>query len=257
MVYGSYRRTYRVRYARRRYRARGSTLSTRNIYARRSSLSQAGQIAALKRKVNKVYRACKPETKVVASTISDKTFSNSTFADTWVGVSSLPINSGTGDNQRIGNKVYRQDKYKMVLTYSNNASESSGLHNGETALGYLRVICGIWKEPKSQDSVPTAASVITSYGTTGNDYARNIIQPLNVGIGAEHKIWHDKVYKVDLTNPSKIVSIRSPWYSSIYDAQGYCVHSWMLIITGDLDWDTQYTEWVEMHGVRKTVFKDI
>lgn len=54
---------YRKRSYKRRYARRRSALSTRSIYSRRSALAQAGQIAALKKRVNKVYKVCKPEIK--------------------------------------------------------------------------------------------------------------------------------------------------------------------------------------------------
>lgn len=56
MVYG--RRSYR-----RNRRTRSRTLSTRNIYLRKSATNQAKQINALKRRVNYVSRQCRPEIK--------------------------------------------------------------------------------------------------------------------------------------------------------------------------------------------------
>lgn len=247
------RRYYRKR-SYRKYRR--SALSTRNIYTHRSGMAQATQIATLKRKINRVYKACKPEIKVSHGPAMDKDFSNSSFADTWASWSPSYITQGTGLGDRIGNRVFRKDTYKFVLTYSNNAQSSSGLHNGETACGYIRIICGIWKEPKSDGSIPTADSIIYGYGTTAGAYNVNLIQPLGDGVSQEHTIVHDKVYKVDLNNPSKIVKIKTPWYLQVYDHNNNSKHSWIMCITGDLDWDSSFNEWIECHGIKKTIFKD-
>lgn len=251
MPYGRRRWTNR----RSRYGSR-RTLTTRSIYTRRSNLAQATQIAALKRKVNKVYKACKPEIKVNHGLTMDKDFSNSSFADTWAAWAPSYISQGPGLNERVGNRIYRRDTYKFVLTYSNNASSSSGLHNNETALGYVRIICGIWNEPKSDASIPSAESIIYGYGTSATNYNVNLIQPLGDGVTQEHRIVYDKVHKVDLSNPSVIVKIKTPWYLQVYDQNNNSKHSWIMCITGDLDWDSTFGEWIECHGVKKTVFKD-
>lgn len=252
MVYGK-------RYARKRYvrRYRPRTLSNRNVYGNRSARAQATQIAALRRRINKVYRACKPETKIVHDgDILDYDFNNSATSKTWVAWTPPVITVGADDNQRVGNKVYRSDKWKFTATYSNNASSSSGLHNNETSFGWIRVICGCWKEPKAQYALPTPDSIVHDYGTTASAYNVNMVQPLANGVTAEHRIFSDKLYKVNLQNPSVVITAKTPFYSSVYDQQGYHIHSWLLILTGDLDWDSTFTENIEAHGIRKTVFTD-
>lgn len=222
----------------------------------RSSRAQATQIASLRKRINKVYRACKPEMKVAHGDVMDKDFSNSTFASTWTAWTPPVISQGAGDNQRVGNKVYRRDTYKFTLTYSNNAQTSSGLHDGETSMGVIRFIGGIWRETKTDASTPTADQIIHGYGTSASSYNVNFIQPLSDGVTAEHQIYYDKIVKVDLSTPNTVVKIQTPFYLQRYDSAGLSAHSWLLAITGDLDWDTTFNEWIECHGVRKTVFKD-
>lgn len=220
-------------------------------------MSQATQIAALRRKVNKVYRLCKPEKKVVHDgDVLDYDFNNSTFSKTWVAWTPPVINIGAQDDQRVGDKVYRQDKWKVTLTYSNNASSTSGLHDGESSVGVVRVICGMWKEPKDKYALPTPASIIHDWGTSSSAYNVNCIQPLANGVTAEHRIFSDRLYKVSLNSPVKVITAKTPFYLSRYDQQDYHVHSWLLVVTGDLDWDTTFNEQIEAHGIRKTVFLD-
>ena len=245
----------RKRYGKtRNYKSRA--LSTRRIFGNRSAYSQAVQINALRRRVNKVYKVCKPETKINYGDTMDKDFSNSGFSGTWESWFAPLITVGAEDNQRVGDKVYRKDIYKFSFTYSNNAQGSSGLHNGETSCAMIRVIMGIWKEPKAGNAIPSAESVIHGYGSSASAYNVNILQPLANGITAEHKILKDTIIKLDLNNPVKIATFKTPYYLQRYDQQGYNVHSWIMLITGDLDWDSSFTEEVECHGVRKTVFKD-
>lgn len=249
-------RFYRKRFTRRRY-ARRSALSNRNIYLNRSSRSQAFQIASLKKKVNRVYRACKPDKKVVHDgDVLDYDFDNSAFAKTWVCWTPPVINTGPLDDQRNGDKVYRSDKWKFTLTYSNNASSTSGLHNGESSCAVVRVICGMWKEPKDKYSLPTPQSIIHDYGQSASAYNVNCIQPLANGVTTEHRIFSDRLYRLSLDNPVQVVTAKTPFYSSRYDQNDYHVHSWLLVVTGDMDWDASFTETVEAHGIRKTVFTD-
>lgn len=255
MVYG---RKYfsRKRYYSRSRNYRKRVLGNRNIYANRSSRNQAVQIAALRNRVNRVYKVCKPETKVVFDSDVDKDFSNSAFSSTWVSWNPAVITSGPADNQRIGDKVYRRDIYKLVLTYSNDADDKGGLHNNESSCALCRVVCGMWKEPKGQYSLPTPDSIINNWGTSASHYNVNCIQPLINGVTTEHKIFYDKTFKVTLNDPIQLVSVKTPFYQSRYDALGNHVHSWLMVITGDLDWDSEFTETLECHGIRKTVFKD-
>lgn len=247
------RRYYRKR-SYRKYRR--SALSTRNIYSRRSSLAQATQIAALKRKVNKVYRACKPEMKVAHGDVFEQTFSNGSLSTNYKGYVAPYIENGPGDNQRIGDVVWRRDEYEIRLTYSNNASSTSGLHNFESSVAQMRFICGIWKKDVNDSSFPNIGDVIFNYGSTGEAYRALMVDPLQDGITLEHRICYDKVFPVSLNSPQRLVRIRTPWYQCRYDPNGYNTHSWLMCVAGDLDYDTTFEEHLEIIGTRKTIFKD-
>lgn len=250
MPYRRYNKFGRKRFYRRR------TLSTRNIYSRRSSMAQATQIAALKRKVNKVYKACKPEMKVKHDSLFEQTFSNGSLATNYKGYSPASISVGAADDQRVGNVIWRRDEYELRLTYSNNAASTSGLHNFESSIAQMRFICGIWKEASSDGSYPSPSQVIYNYGSTGDEYRALMVEPLQDGITLHHRICYDKVYAVSLNKPQALVRIKTPWYECRWDANGYNCHSWLLCIAGDLDYDTSFEEHMEIIGTRKTIFRD-
>ena len=242
------------RYGRRRYVRR--TLSTRNIYSRRSALAQATQIAALKRKVNKVYRACKPEMKVNHGDVFEVTFSNGALATNYATYAAPNIAVGSEDYQRVGNVVWRRDEYEIRLTYNNNASSTSGLHNFETACAQLRVVVGMFKIPVSNNSIPAVTDIIHDYGSTGVSYRALMVQPLVDGVTEKHRICHDKVYVVGLYNPQKLIKVVTPWYQCRYNEESQNCHSWIMMVAGDLDYDTTFEEHLEVIGCRKTIFKD-
>lgn len=246
----------RYKRANRRKYARTATLSNRNIFGRRSAMSQATQIAALKRKVNKVFRACKPEMKVAHGDIIEQTFSNGALATNYKGYVAPSIPVGAQDYDRVGNVVWRRDEYEFRLTYSNNASSSSGLHNFETAVAQMRFICGIWKEPSSETAYPGISDIIHDYASTGEGYRALMCQPLRDGITMKNRIVYDKVYTVGINNPQVLVRIRTPWYSCRWDEYTWSNHSWIMCVAGDLDYDTTFEEHLEIIGTRKTIFKD-
>lgn len=220
----------------------------------KSSRAQAVQIAALKRRVNKVYRACKPEIKTVVGDPEEQLFSNGATAVSAKSYSVPNITQGSGSNNRIGDKVLRCDSFKISLGYTNNAS--GGLHSNEVSGAYVRLVAGIWKEPKNSGSTPTSTSVIRDYSQSGLGYRVSCLQPLQDEITAEHRIFYDKVIKVDLNNPLQLVKIRSPWYTARWDSNGFVVHTWLWVFVNELDYDATFEERVEFMCVPKTVFTD-
>lgn len=245
----------RKRYSRFGYR-RARTLSNRRIFGNRSSRSQAVQIAAIRNRVNKVYRACKPEKKFVEGSIYEQTFSNGAIATNYKIYTATSIDPGNSDSQRIGNRVWRKDSYRFRVCYANNASESSGLHNNETSAAQVRVIVGIWKEVGTSQSIPNISDILSSYSSTGEGYRSLVVQPLARGVTERHKIIHDKIYTVSLNNPITTHKLDTPWYDCRYDKDQYHIHSWILFIAGDLDYDTSFGEQLELIGTRKTTFTD-
>ena len=249
-------RHYR-RFASRRFRRyRRSALSTRNIFAHRSGMAQATQIAALRKKVNRVFRACKPELKVVHGDVFEQTFSNGSLSTNYVGYVAPYIHTGDDDSDRSGNYVWRRDEYEIRLTYSNNASSTSGLHNFETSCAQMRFVCGIWKEASTSAAFPGISDLIQDYSSTGQGYRALMCQPLKDGITIKNRIIYDKVFSVGIHSPQRLVKIVTPWYACRWTPEDYNTHSWIMCVAGDLDYDTSFEEHLEIIGTRKTIFKD-
>ena len=100
MAYG-YRRTRGRKSTRRGNR----TLSTRRIFNNKSARAQAAQINALKRRINRVYRAAKPEVKVV-ETLRTERMMLPNMEDNVVGFDFIKPSLGTADDQRIGSMIH-------------------------------------------------------------------------------------------------------------------------------------------------------
>lgn len=98
-----------------------SRLSNRNVYGRKSATAQAMQIASLRNRVNKVYKACKPEKKTNVGNVSQFSMDSSVAGNTSISMASISLGCGTTKTNRIGNKVYRRDIYYITLEYFNNS----------------------------------------------------------------------------------------------------------------------------------------
>lgn len=233
-------------YKNRRYRRYNRKLSNKNIYAHKSAMSQAVQIAALRNKINKVYRATKPEMKTKQDSSASSTTLNSTTST--ISIGSVRLTSGSEDTQRIGDKVYRRDTFYLTFEYVGTYSILG------TAGTPIRVICGAWKTPTSWDSVPSISSIIS------NSAAGTItsISPLVAGITENHDIFYDKTFLVNVENNQKVLKIKTPWYLCRFGESDACNHAWLIVKAASLTTSTSpsWTESVNATVLKKTVFRD-
>lgn len=243
---------YRKRYYKRRY-ARRSTLSTRSIYSRRSSLAQAGQIASLKRKVNKVYRACKPEVKRKYFVDGQYNFNNTISGDVSKSFGDAPISEGTGDDERVGDKIYCKTKYLISAEYFN--SSNTGYHNTESAGCQLRVIIGRYKNPMGSGDAPTAADLIQGYQSSGTNYTISAIAPLKSGLTANYYIDSDKVYYMTTSRNQKAIKVSTPRYLRRF-GDNKSNHAFCLIVCAGFHADSNFTEELNYAISYKTIFTD-
>lgn len=250
-----YNNSYRYRRYR-KYRRYNRKLTYRNIYMNRSAKSQATQIAALKKKVNKVFKATKPETKVIIeSTANQFTMSSAALGNTEWGSGNLFISVGPADNQRIGDNILRKDYWYITFEYYNTSD--TGYHNSESSGTPIRIISGGWKTSQnSYDLVPTAASIISNYSNSGADSSMACLSPLVNGVTATHNIYYDKTFTITAERNQKVVKVKTPWYKARFDSDGYANHSWLICKASGLHWDANFTESVLVTIVRKTVFRD-
>lgn len=243
----------RRRYGKRFYRNR--TLSQKSIYGSRSSYSQARQISALNKKINKVYRRTKPEKKVaidVAPVVV--TLSSTAAGSTESHLVPVDIENGAGDKQRVGDKIWRRDIFYLSFEYYNTSS--TGYHSSESAGCQLRFILGQYRTPTNYLNSPSTASLIQNYSTSGAGYTISGIAPLVNGVTETHRIFKDKKYNITTDKNQLRIKIATPWYSCRWQDAYNVNHSWLLINASGLHYDNDFTEYVEMTVTRKTVFTD-
>lgn len=244
-------RNYRYK----RYHRR-SALSNRRIYGHRSARSQAVQIAALRNRINKVYKAAKPERKVkIDAQPTQVPLTSDTGGQTYASFGVIPIQPAAYDTGRIGDKIWRRDTYYITAEYFNNSS--TGYHDSESAGTPIRVICGRYKNKSvGSTTVPTPQTVFSMYDTTGTPSTISVISPLKNGITEEQSICYDKAFTLTSARNQKLLKVKTPWYLCRFNSDEECNHSWLMIKAGGLHWDVNYTETVQLVVLRKTVFTD-
>lgn len=241
-------------YKRRNYRRTRKTLSTKNIYNRKSATAQANQIYALKRSISKINRKMRPEiyTHNLPSVYS-KTFSNGVLADSyWSGYYAWPA-PGSGDSDRRGDKIYVKNmSLNFTFEYYNNSS--TGYHDSESSGTQIRLILFQVKEPVSTN--PQPSDILANWGTTGSDYDCLPITGFKTGVTNKYKIMKDVKFTLTTDRNQKIVKITSPWYSQRFVGNN-SNHTFLLVIGCGLHWDTNFTERVKASRFTKTVFYDV
>ena len=157
----------RRRYSKRKYNRK---LSSRNIFGNRGAKSQANQIYALKRRINRVSRICRPEVKQYLPGAGNYTFSNSIASSNYRILYGEGPSKGTGSENRVGNKI-NMIRYKMncYFEYYNNAQ--TGYHNSESSGACIRIVLLQRKDSTAayNESIDPS-EIIANYSTTGAGY---------------------------------------------------------------------------------------
>ena len=96
---------YGARRNRRYNKRRNSRLSNRRVFGRTSAKSQASQIATLRNRINKVYKACKPEVKTIVTNSETITYTSESLSSYYRMYPMTAPTLGTGDKDRIGNHI--------------------------------------------------------------------------------------------------------------------------------------------------------
>lgn len=252
------------RYGRRRYYRRyRSTLSTRNLLTHKSATSQALQLRAMNRKVNKVYRMCKPEKKVTWGDTIDFYFSNSANDHGQKSFNAPVIFKGPGNDRRIGDLVRRRDIYTLTIGYGNDSTTGFMGNNGSYAM--VRAILLIDKIPQNQNSLYYGDGLVHYMDDTtptdhGSQYKFWMVSPLEDGITESVYVAYDRVIKIGLNEFNKVIKIKTPWYTSRFEDRieenPPVIQSHLLLLSGGLDWDLTTSEHIDIQGTRKTVFID-
>lgn len=184
------------RYLRRKYRRR--TLSTRNIYNKRSSKSQANQIYSLNKKVNAIARANRPDTHILINDPVTQEFTNSSLATVHKSYSSGL--TPTGNYARL-----LTFKISGTFEYGDNKESFPGIEVPRA--GTIRLV--IWQSlaSKSSGTVQSIENLI-DVSNTGAGYELNTMRPFKEGVTAYVKILYNKVYSVSAEKPIRPFKVR-------------------------------------------------
>lgn len=196
----------------RRKGRRGSrTLTTRRIFNNKSAKAQAGQIYALKKRVNRMYNSLKPEVKVVESDAYNAFQFLPGTTTTW---STAMITPGVGntDSTRIGSRIRIVKPTLFVSAKYNRITRTSGtapiynLNAGNTGAG-IRLIAVQSKVPRNQ--APALSSLL--HGTISDSFMDiqtipNLQLPFEVGISTEYHVLYDRTFY--FSNDKPILSKR-------------------------------------------------
>lgn len=257
MAYGR-----RKRYSRKIRRGR-RTLSTRNIYANRGSRSQASQIAALRKRINNVYKATKPETKVWTSNNSTtNTFTNEALANTYIlnYVTPQKLSQGVAEGYFVGD-AYRLKSCVCYGTIEYFNSLGQTMHNSEPLGGFIRFI---YFQLKQQNTQPIYQEIL-AIASTGTDYELNTVKPLANGVTSQYRILGDYRYRLTPFNSHIQFRHRMPikWKNSLCRVPtGAVVNEvsqndiLVLIVTSGLHWDTDLTETIQCNWDSKIAYTD-
>lgn len=199
MVYGRKRRS-----TRRTYRRSRRALSTRNIFNNKGARSQASQISALKKRINHVYRQCRPETKL-------KEGSPVVLAVAWDDENPYALYSvdmpdvGTGDSDMTGNvcnikdvHIYLDAELDMQYTAPNYA-----LYGGVPGNLSYRIVAFCTKSLTDNSPDVDDIAVTIPQTTNPNQYKMNSIRPLNEGVSSKYDILYDRNFSVTQSRYSR------------------------------------------------------
>lgn len=183
MAYRRYRRG--KKYFRRR------TLSTRSIYNKRSSKSQANQIYALNKKVNAIARANRPDTHILTSDPITQEFTNSSLATVHKSYS-----SGLTPNGNYCRLL--SFKISGTFEYGDNKEAFPGIEVPRA--GTIRLV--IWQSLASKASANVQSMIdLIEISNTGSGYELNTMRPFKDGVSSYVKILYDKTYTVSSEYP--------------------------------------------------------
>lgn len=238
-------------------------LSNKYIYGSKGAKAQASQIAALRNKVDAVYKICKPEYKLKMSSIQDYDFSNGTgsYDHKVLHLDCCDIPTGNSDSDRTGDKVrsislqaFLNAEYTDSITGTTAANEGRG--------GTLRFI--YFQSRSKVDnlvaSYPSPADIVSDYTDHGNNYQLNTIRPLKRGITEKYNILEDKTFTLTYDKSIKtfkfdIPNVRNLRYEVGASTYTYNVVYCLVLATG-FRWDSQQTYTIKLQLQHKFVYTD-
>lgn len=232
---------------------RYKTLSARNIYSNKSAKSQSKQIYALKKRINKVYRACKPEYKIYDGLNTTYNFSSSDITNTYKIIYWESNLEGVSDTTHIGNKV-RSIAFDTYFTgeYYNNSN--TGYHGTESSGSPFRIIILQRKAP-SNDSI-SISDVLSTSGGSGANYTMQAICPLQKGITEQFNVLLDKKIIFTTSKNQAIRHYRVRPRNIRWDPTGYYNGFITLLISAGLHYDSNFNEFITGTMRQRYIYTD-
>lgn len=244
------------KFSRKSYRRKSGRLSTRRIYSNRSARSQAYQISTLRNRINKVYRACKPETKTIITNAETIDYTSSSISSYYRFYPMEVPDLGTGDRDRIGNaiKVINGVLY-LSCEYFN--SSTTGYHDSESSGAQVRIVIGQFNQLVNPSTIPTIDNLFDFPSNSGADYTQMAISPLREGITGSYKILKDIRFVMTSDRNQKMLKIpfkpRNPY---VFNDTGDVPNCWACIVVTGLHYDNDFKETVKITVSDKLVFTD-
>lgn len=254
-------RTY---YKKRNYNRKGKTLSKRNVYRNRNAYSQAKQIAALTRKINKVSQQNRPE--IISKLFqASKTFNDtSNLNDTYFGFQIQPNTdaffnydaaSYAGGSFPAMNGQFLQ-LWGGSLKFSIQYNSPDIVENNRTFNANVRVVILMRKSSYNISMSNTPPSgYIDSYSV--ENYKLLHLYPLKTGITSECRVLYDKFFKLDSAKNTersfkfKIPKTRLEKMANVSYPK-YCIFGY-IIVNGI---DNTMTDSIKLDSVMKVNYSD-
>lgn len=249
---------YRRRYSR-KYK-RNNRLSNKRIYGRRSARAQAGQIAALRNKVNYIARSCRPETKVTYQEFGNVFNNSSTSANEWGTWVYVP-------KAQVDGNVLQYKSFRLCgnLEYTDTFANNPALDHQRTCT--IRII--VYQLKSASSRFPEVANLL-DLTATGVGYELNAYKPFKAGSGRIVKILSNRVITLSDQQPIKRFDIKlnkglmnqTYLMDSESDMQNIVEVSTpkgafgIGFIASGLHWDSSYSQQVRMNCFIKTAYTD-
>lgn len=247
----------RRNYKRRNYRKSHKTLSTKNIFNRKSATSQANQIYALRKSVSSLNRRFRPEIKTHHNDAISTTFTNSIFGDSYyVSYYSMPA-IGSGEENRIGDKIFIKNiQWNLTFEYYNNST--TGYHNGESSGCPVRIMILKTKIPAQYTTYfPVLNDILEYSSNSGTGYTQRAVSPWKHGITDKYRILYNRVFYLTTNKNQKILRIFTKGGVQQWNTNGdECFHYYIIIAPAGLHQDTDFTENIQMTLSKKMAFTD-
>lgn len=240
----------------RRYKRRYSRkLSTRRIFSNRSARAQASQIYALRRKINRVAYANKPEIKTKLSDSKVNQFTSQTLNSVWDYMSMPVIGVGGSPNDRIGNKISMKScTFFLSGEYFNNSE--TGYHDSESSGAQVRLVIVQMKDATAPTSVPQLSDIVEGAANTGPSYTLLAVRPLANNITQRYKVLADRRWTVTNEKNQFMRKITVRPGTIRYDTDNKSNYVRAFLIVSGLHYDQDFTEHVHIAWQCKTAYTD-